>query len=331
MQTLNSIFMDIAFKSLTAEDKSLLAHPLIGGLTLFTRNFKSYAQLQDLIQDVRAIRPNLIIAVDHEGGRVQRFKQGFTRIPSMAAFGKLYDESPYLAKEAIYSIAYLIATELAAAGIDLNLGPVLDLDYGRNVAIGNRAFHAHPRVVTHLGLAYIQGLQAAGMTAVAKHFPGHGYVSWDSHVSLPVDERDYQTLYQQDMLPFRELIQQGLLAVMPSHIIYKKVDNHITNFSAIWLKRILRKQLGFQGLVISDDLHMQATHTVGDMPARVFKALQAGCDIVLICNDRGGLIRALKQLPQTGSVDTRVLRAKQKSQPNHERLLGCAKYWLRRS
>lgn len=321
--------MDIAFRFLTAEDRVLLTNPLIGGLILFTRNFKSHAQLQALVAEVRAFRPELIIAVDHEGGRVQRFKQGFSRIPPMASLGKLYDSNPHLAKEAAYSIAYLMASELMAVGIDLNLGPVLDIDYQRNLAIGNRAFHARPRVVAELGLAYIKGMEAAGMAAVAKHFPGHGYVAWDSHVSLPVDDRDVQTLYQQDILPFRALIKHGLRAVMPSHIIYKAVDPTITNFSEKWLKSILRKQLGFQGLVISDDLHMQATHFVGNMPARAFKALQAGCDCVLICNDRRGLIETLRHLPQDLSVEIRLLRSRPGHHQHHGQLMECAQRWIR--
>lgn len=329
MQTLNSLFIDVASTSITEEDKQLLAHPLIGGLVLFTRNFKSYGQLQALIGQVRAVKPEIIIAVDHEGGRVQRFKQDFTRIPSMAKLGKLYDENPYFAKEAAFAIAYLMATELSDVGIDLNFGPVLDLDYQQNVAIGNRAFHANPYIVTALSLAYSQGLKAAGMTAVAKHFPGHGYVAWDSHVSLPIDERDFQTLYQQDMLPFRELITQGLSAVMPSHIIYKAVDPAITNFSEKWLKKILKKQLGFTGLVLSDAMDMQATHYIGNMAVRVFTALQAGCDCILICNDRNGLIQTLKQLPQTSTVDTTLLRAKRINHPNHAQLLVSAKRWVR--
>jgi beta-N-acetylhexosaminidase len=329
VKTINSIFMDLAFSFLTAEDKALLTHPLIGGLILFTRHFKSYTQLQGLIAEVRAIRPDLIIAVDHEGGRVQRFRRDFSRIPPMAKLGKLYDCNPHLAQEAAYAIAYLMATELMAVGIDLNLGPVLDLDYQRNAAIGDRAFHAKSKAVASLGVAYLQGLKTAGMTAVAKHFPGHGYVAWDSHISLPVDERNFQTLYEQDMRPFRELIQHGLQAMMPSHILYKNVDSQITNFSAKWLKTILRKQLGFQGLVISDDLHMQATHTAGGMPARVFKALQAGCDIVLICNDRKGLIQTLQHLPQTSTIELSLLRSSATNRPDHFPTMERAKRWIR--
>jgi len=329
MKTLNSIFMDIAATALTAEDQRLLAHPLVGGVVLFTRNFKSYAQLQVLVKDIRAVKPEIIIAVDHEGGRVQRFKQGFTRIPPMATLGRLYHDNPHFAKEAAFAIAYLLAIELGDVGIDLNVGPVLDLDYQKNSAIGNRALHANPRVVAALGLAYMQGLKAAGMTAVAKHFPGHGYVAWDSHVSLPVDDRDAQTIYQQDLLPFQVLIQQGLAAIMPSHIIYKAVDPAITNFSEKWLKKILRKQLGFGGLVLSDDMHMQATHHSGNMVARAFKALQAGCDAVLICNDRHGLISTLTSLPQLSVLNTTPLRLKPHRHPNHEHVLATAKQWIR--
>lgn len=309
MQTLNSIWMDVAGLVLTADDKRLLRNPLIGGLVLFARNFKSKPQLQVLVDAVRALRPNLIIAVDHEGGRVQRFKAGFTRIPPMAELGGLYNRQPFLARSAAFDTAALIATELTNLGIDLNLAPVLDLDYGCNLAIGNRAFHANPNVVADLGLAYLKGLQSVGMASVAKHFPGHGFVSVDSHLGLPVDNRPYSALFEIDMLPFRKLIAQGLTAVMPAHILYSAVDSEIANFSQKWLKNILRQRLGFDGLVISDDLHMQGAKSAGNMAARVFKALQAGCDCVLICNDRAGLIRTLKHLRQTEAVDTSMLRA----------------------
>ena len=322
--------MDIAGTTLTAEDKHYLQHPQVGGLILFARNYQHRQQLMALTAAVREFRPDIIIAVDHEGGRVQRFKTGFTRIPAMGQFGKLYDDNPYLAKQAVTAVAYLLASELIAVGIDVNLGPVLDIDYGRCAAIGNRAFHRHPAVVATLALHYQQGLRAAGMAAVAKHFPGHGYVEADSHVASPRDARDASTLLHNDILPFVELIAADCAAIMPSHVVYTKIDQQIANFSEKWLKKILRQRLGFQGLLISDDLHMQAATNVGKMPARVWAALRAGCDVVLVCNDRLGLIQSCHRCETSSALDLSPLRAKPQLHKQHDEWIACANYWSKR-
>lgn len=304
----NSLFMDIAGFELTNEDQALLMHPAIGGLVLFARNYASRAQLQNLIHTIRAIRPDLIIAADHEGGRVQRFREEFTRIPPMLSFGVLYDQNLEEAKHAVFDTAKLIALELGSVGIDLNLSPVLDLNYGHNTVIGDRAFHSDPEVVAALGLCFMQGLQSGGMQAVAKHFPGHGFVSADSHLALPVDSRELDAILARDVEPFKILIAHGLAAIMPAHIVYEKCDAETANFSKFWLKKILKERLGFHGLVISDDMHMQGAAGAGDMIKRVEKAQNAGCDCILICNDRAGLISVLDQQLSEDVLDLQALK-----------------------
>lgn len=327
---MTQLFMDIAGTQLTAEDRFYLQHSAVGGLILFSRNFKSYEQLQALLAEVKALCQHLIIAVDHEGGRVQRFREGFTRIPAMAKFGQLYQQNPAEALQAVYAVAYLLASELIAVGIDLNLGPVLDIDYGHNQVIADRAFAGSIKTITKLCTAYQQGLQAAGMQAVAKHFPGHGYVYHDSHVACPRDERSLMQLLQSDITPFAHFIKNGGKAIMPSHVLYRVVDSEIANFSEKWLKTILKKRLGFAGIIISDDLHMQAATNVGRMPARVQRALRAGCDIVLICNDRQGLIQTCSALPALDVLDLSCLRAQTRQIPTHQPLIEQAKYWIKR-
>jgi beta-N-acetylhexosaminidase len=226
----------------------------------------------------------LLIAVDHEGGRVQRFREGFTKIPPMREFGHLWDQNPRKAKELAVEAGYVLAAELRAHGVDFSFTPVLDMDYGDSLVIGDRAFHRDPQAINELAFSLMQGLKKAGMAAVGKHFPGHGFVVADSHVSIPVDEREFDQIAQNDMQPFVRMIDEGLHAVMPAHVIYLKVDDKPAGFSPRWLQKVLRERLGFNGVIFSDDLSMEGATVAGDVTARTLAALNAGCDMVLLCN-----------------------------------------------
>ena len=284
--TLGPIVIDIAGKSLTDEDRRRLAHPLTGGVILFTRNYASSDQLRSLTAEIHAVRePPLIIAVDHEGGRVQRFRSGFTVLPPMRALGEAWNANRQDARRLAHEVGYVLAAELRAHGVDLSFAPVLDVDYGESSVIGDRAFHSDAEAVAELAGSLIQGLKEGGMSAVGKHFPGHGHVRADSHIELPVDERSYADIELADMVPFARLIRAGLSAIMPAHIVYRAVDSQPAGFSSVWLKRVLREELRFDGLVFSDDLSMEGARAVGDIVTRTRAALEAGCDMVLVCND----------------------------------------------
>lgn len=277
---------DVAGLELLEDDIRRLNHPLIGGVILFARNFKSPQQLQRLTASIHALRePPLPIAVDHEGGRVQRFHDGFTAIPPMSTIGKLWDRSPASGRQLAENIGFVIATELILHGLDFSFAPVLDLDWGESGVIGNRAFHHDPHIVAELGGALISGLASAGMGSVGKHFPGHGFVKADSHHEIPVDDRSFADIEQADLIPFRALAKRSLSAVMPAHVIYSQVDLHPAGFSAKWLQDVLRVQLSFEGLIFSDDLSMEGASVAGNVTERALAALNAGCDVVLLCNN----------------------------------------------
>lgn len=282
---LGPVMLDVLGKSLTAEDVARLRHPLVGGVILFARNYESPSQLCELTAAIRAVRtPSLLIAVDHEGGRVQRFRDGFTRIPAMRELGKIWDAYPKRARHLAHQTGVVLASELRACGVDFSFTPVLDMDYGVSSVIGDRAFHSDPQAISELAHSLLQGLRQAGMHTVGKHFPGHGYVAADSHLDIPVDERSYTDIELADLIPFRQMVHFGMTAVMPAHVIYPKVDNRPAGFSPVWLKQILRGELGFEGCIFSDDLSMEGATVAGGIVQRAEAALNAGVDMVLVCN-----------------------------------------------
>ncbi len=283
---LGPVMLDVAGTELTADDRKRLAHPLTGGVILFSRNYEDSRQLTQLTREIHALRsPSLIIAVDHEGGRVQRFREGFTAIPAMRELGLAWNAGAQQARQITQAVGFVLSSELRAHGIDITFAPVLDVDYGSSSVIGDRAFHSDGRIVAELARALIQGFKQAGMTGVGKHFPGHGHVRADSHLEVPVDERAYTEIEASDLVPFRRLIGAGLGGIMPAHVIYPSVDDRPAGFSPVWLKQILRGELGFDGIVFSDDLNMEGASVAGGFVERARIALDAGCDMVIICNN----------------------------------------------
>ncbi|MBU3694778.1 MAG: beta-N-acetylhexosaminidase [Rhodocyclaceae bacterium] len=285
---------DVAGLHLTVSEAERLCHPLIGGVILFRRNYESREQVAALVASIRALRdPELLIAVDHEGGRVQRFRDGFTHIPPMRALGQRWLEDPAVATALAFDTGVVLAAELRAVGVDLSFTPVLDLDWGHSEIIGDRSFGRDPACVTAVAAALIRGLAARGMASCGKHFPGHGWAVADSHHALPEDPRSYDELAAHDLLPFARLADQGLASVMPAHLLYPAVDPQPAGFSRFWLQTVLRERLGFDGAVFSDDLSMKGAHGVGDIVARAQAAFVAGCDMVLVCNDADSVDRVL--------------------------------------
>jgi beta-N-acetylhexosaminidase len=277
--------LDVAGTRLTAEERERLAHPMCGGVILFSRNYESPAQLRALVDSIHAVRiPSLPVGVDHEGGRVQRFRQAFTAIPSMGSIGAGWDSDPALARMRAELAGRVMAAELRACGVDFSFTPVLDLDFGRSQVIGDRSFHGRPEAVTELARALIRGLRRSGMGSVGKHFPGHGHASADSHTDVPIDGRTLDEILRLDVMPYARLAQGELSAVMPAHVIYPAVDPMPAGFSRRWLQDILRTRIGFDGAILSDDLSMEGASVAGDVVARARAALDAGCDMVLVCN-----------------------------------------------
>ncbi|WP_333821866.1 beta-N-acetylhexosaminidase [Acinetobacter schindleri] len=301
---IGALMLDIAGTHLTQEDIELLQAPQVGGVILFGRNIESPAQVRALTDHMRQIRPDILIAVDQEGGRVQRLKQGFTLLPAMGRFGELYQSEPERALQLSEKCGWLMAIEVLAVGIDFSFAPVLDLNDISDV-IGDRSFATNLQDITPLASAFLKGMKRAGMASTGKHFPGHGSVKADSHVAAAVDPRSYEEI-QQDMQTFIQL-QSQLDALMPAHVIYSQVDPNPAGFSEFWIQKVLRQELGFDGVLFSDDLSMQAACVAGGADARIQAALKAGCDMGLVCNDRAAQCLALE-----GIVDLPL--------PNQERL-----------
>ncbi|MFN7096970.1 MAG: beta-N-acetylhexosaminidase [Gammaproteobacteria bacterium] len=303
------IVADIQGTELSTEDIELLRHPLIGGVILFAHNYVDPAQLNALVKSIKAIPKTspLLVSVDHEGGRVQRFRSGFTHIPAMGLLGKSYDDDPALTLRHAFLIGWLLAAELRIHNIDYSYTPVLDLDYQISKVIGNRAFHRQPEIVVAISKALIDGIHAVGMAVNGKHFPGHGAVSIDSHVAIPVDERDLETLWQSDIIPYQKLINDRYLdSIMTAHVIYPKVDADPPCFSSFWLQRILRDELNFDGVIFSDDLVMEGASVAGNYAERAEAALRAGCDMLLVCNKREAVIQVLDHIESFYVPDARM-------------------------
>jgi beta-N-acetylhexosaminidase len=284
-QPLGPVMLDVAGTQLSDEERTVLHHPLVGGVILFSRNYASTEQLTRLTAQIHGIRQApLLIAVDQEGGRVQRFRDGFTPLPPMRALGLMWADDRNAALQAARATGYVLAAELRACGVDLSFTPVLDLDHGPSGVIGNRSFHRDAQAVVALAGALIEGLRQAGMSSVGKHFPGHGFVSADSHVASPVDRRAYKDIAADDLVPFQKLAR-SMGGVMPAHVVYEQVDaRQPAGFSPSWLKLVLRQRLGFDGVVFSDDLSMEGASVAGGVVERAEAALTAGCDMVLVCN-----------------------------------------------
>jgi beta-N-acetylhexosaminidase len=297
--TVGPIVFDLIGTELSTEEKELLQHPLIGGVIFFARNYESPEQITQLCRNIREARKKpILITVDQEGGRVQRFKTGFTRLPPMGVLGKLYDENPEVALRFATTCGWLMAAEVLAVGVDLSFAPVLDIDNKNNPVVGDRAFHQQTATIVKLARALTKGMREAGMAAVGKHFPGHGFVSVDSHLDLPVDPRSFDEIQKLDMQVFADMIASGIDGVMAAHIVFSAVDKHAVGFSQYWLQDVLRERLNFSGMVFSDDLSMEGAKVAGGFPERVDAALAAGCDMALVCNNRGSLTKTLDGLDQ---------------------------------
>ncbi len=294
------IMADVEGLTLSDDDKVFLADDGLGGVILFKRNVSNPAQVRALTDSMRNINPSLIISADQEGGRVARFREGFTPLPAMGRIGEVYDDNQEFALSLAYDVGYLMACEVLAVGVDISFAPVLDID-GCSLVIGDRAFHADPHVVTALSSRFIDGMNDAGMKATGKHFPGHGSIAPDSHVSDAVDDRTLEEIFGCDLISFINNLAK-LDALMPAHVIFNQIDDKPAGFSQIWLQQILRGKLGYDGVLFSDDLSMKAAHVAGDVTARVKSAIEAGCDMALVCNSRDDATCALafaKTLPDT--------------------------------
>jgi beta-N-acetylhexosaminidase len=309
--------VDVAGPVLTPDEAARLSQPLVGGVILFSRNYRSPTQLTELVSAIHAVRsPPLLVAVDHEGGRVQRFRDGFTRIPPMRELGRIWDHHPQRARHLAEQTGYVLAAELRACGVDFSFTPVLDVDHGNSTVIGDRSFHGDIQAIGELSHGLTIGLRHGGMAAVGKHFPGHGYVQADSHLDIPRDDRDLVDIEMCDLVPFRHMVECGLTAVMPAHVIYSRVDDAPAGFSEVWLKQILRNTLGFEGCVFSDDLSMEGASVAGGIVARAYAALKAGCDMVLVCNRPDLADELLRALDWEISAVSRARLAQMRGKPH---------------
>ena len=298
-QIIGPVMVDIEGLKLSEQDRQLLLNKHVGGIIFFSRNFQSHAQIKSLVDDIRSLRPELLLAVDQEGGRVQRFKSGFTAIPPMQLFDRLYNQDADKALALAQDTGWLMAAEILCCGIDFSFAPVLDVDQNHCSVISDRAFSSDPRKVSLLAGAFISGMHEAGMAATGKHFPGHGKVSGDSHLELPVDSRPWSDIADKDLIPFQEL-SSALDAIMPAHILFSEIDQYPVGFSQVWLQNKLRHHLQFQGVIFSDDLSMEGAAGYGCYADRAEAALHAGCDMVLVCNNRKGAEEVLARIETLG-------------------------------
>jgi beta-N-acetylhexosaminidase len=339
--SLGPVMIDVAGTELTANDREILKHPLVGSVILFTRNYVNPRQLSALVADIQSIRsPALLVAVDHEGGRVQRFRPGFSALPPLRRIGQLFDTDREQGLAMARSLGWLMAAEVLGCGLDFSFAPCVDLDYGMSEIIGDRSFHARAENVAQLAIAYMHGMRDAGMAATAKHFPGHGAVVADSHHALPVDRRELVDM-DHDLLPYRRLIDNALPAVMVAHVLYTQVDDVPASFSTRWIQGVLRQDLGFGGLVFADDLTMGGAHAAGDLLQRAQRSLAAGCDVLPVCNDRPGAEHLLERMEKLGiAIDPasqlRLVRMRGRKQLVFENLSASAEWqsareWLARS
>jgi beta-N-acetylhexosaminidase len=322
--SLGPLMIDLAGTDLDAAERELLRHPLVGGVILFTRNYADPAQLSALVEAIHAARsPPLIIGVDQEGGRVQRFRSGFSLLPPARRLGRAFDVDARGGLALARTIGWLMAAELRAHGVDVSFAPCVDLDYGLSEVVGERALHRESEAVGQLAVAYMHGMRDAGMAATAKHFPGHGAVVADSHLTLPVDRRGLEDMGA-DLAPYRRLIANGLAAVMVAHVLYPGVDTAPASLSARWIRDVLRGEFGFQGVVFSDDLSMGgAAAAYGDVVTRARQALSAGCDMLLVCNNRPSVVELLDHLdlePQP-AARLRLVRLHGRPAPDRAQLL----------
>jgi len=320
--TLGPLMVDVAGLELTPEDREVLRHPLVGSVILFTRNYASSDQLARLVADIHAVRsPALVVAVDQEGGRVQRFRAGFSALPSPRRIGHEFDVDAKQGLAFARSMGWLMAAELRAHGVDLSFAPCVDLDLGISEVIGDRAFHSKPDMVAQLALAYMAGMKDAGMAATAKHFPGHGAVVADSHKSLPVDRREWNELGD-ELLPYRRLIANGIPGVMVAHILFPAVDPAPASLSRRWIQNALREEMRFEGAIFTDDLSMGGAAEFGDIVARADAALAAGCDVLPVCNDRASVAKLLDGLKfeVEPAAHLRLVRMRGRQAPDREEL-----------
>jgi beta-N-acetylhexosaminidase len=315
--------LDVAGVALEPAEREMLSHPLVGGVILFSRNYESPEQLARLVAEIHSLRsPPLLVGVDQEGGRVQRFREGFTRLPPMRVLGRRHATDRQAGVALARSLGWLMAAELRATGVDLSFAPCVDLDWGISEVIGDRAFAEGSETVAELAVAWMLGMREAGMAATAKHFPGHGRVVADSHVALPVDRRELPDL-EPDLAPYRRLIANGLAAVMAAHVVFQAVDDRPASLSRAWIEGQLRGELGFRGAVFTDDLSMAGAAAFGGIAQRARMALEAGCDMLLVCNDRVAALEVLDSLPAAPDPvrQVRLVRLHGRAAPGRAELL----------
>ncbi len=322
--SLGPVMLDLVGTSIAPEEREMLLHPQTGGVILFTRNFESVEQITALVTEIHELRtPHLLVAVDHEGGRVQRFRDGFTHIPAAARYARDYDIDRKTSRKLARQCGWLMAAECRAVGIDMSFAPVLDRGLGISGVIGDRAFHGQPEIISDLAREFMQGMNQAGMSATGKHFPGHGSVKEDSHLAHPKDLRELADIMLEDVTPFERMIEAGMAAIMPAHVVYPRVDDKPAGYSTVWLQEILRKQLKFQGVIFSDDLSMEAAGIAGGYAERAQAALHAGCDMVLVCNHTEAAQSVLDSLGSYSSPvsQMRLIRMHGRGKINRQELM----------